>query len=85
MVTMSGSRAGGGGGGWIRGEVGGVVVDVDVVCVNVDAEYMARGNVRRGMHSRCQMWYLRIKRSTYNMSLWLSGIITLVFVALSGG
>ena len=81
-----GLRGGGGGsGGWMRGEVGSVV-DVDVVVrVDVDADDMARGNVGCGMHSRYQMWYLGIKRSAYNMSLWLSGIVTHVFVALSGG
>ena len=77
---------GGGGGGWMRGEVSGVVVDVDVIVhVDVDADDMARGNIGCSMHSRYQMWYLGIKRSPYNMSLWLSGINTYVFVALSGG
>ena len=70
----------------MTGAVGGVVVDVDVVMhVDVDADDMARGNVGCGMHSRCQMWYLGIKRSTYNKLLWLSGVIAHAFLTLSGG
>ena len=48
----------------MRGEVGSVMVDVDV-----DADDVACGNVGHGMHSCYQMWYLGIKRSTYNKLL----------------